>query len=429
MTADRVGGVWQYATEMAGALAPLGVQTMVAVMGPRDAHAPHPVQAELVEALPFSSVAKKNGPSTSSGRTDDDAANGGVRVIDTHLPLDWLCASPEPVCAAAAALAGLAREVGADLVHLNSPALAGATHWPVPVVAVEHGSVAPWWEAAYPGEPLPAQFTWHTAMVRDGLLAAAAAIVPSMSYAAAVQRRYGLPRAPVAIHNGRTPARLPAAEPALQAFTAGRLWDRVKRTPLLDAVAALTPVRAAGPLTGPHGDTIVCEHLHHLGTLTPPALAAQLAGRPVFVSAASFEPFGLAVLEAAQADCPLVLSDIPTFRELWDGAALFVGSEEPADWATAIDRARTDRETLGEAARARAARYTPEATAAAMMAVYGQLLLSSPVRGRWPAQPVGGGGAPTPRDRTPPPPPPSAVPLPLAGEDCEIGRLDRARAA
>jgi hypothetical protein len=37
----------------------------------------------------------------------------------------------------------------------------------------------------------------------------------------------------------------------------------------------------------------------------------------------SVEPFGLAVLEAAQAGCPLVLSDLPGFRELWDGAALF----------------------------------------------------------------------------------------------------------
>ncbi len=443
MTADRVGGVWQYATELAAALAPLGVETVVAVMGPREPDQfPNSVQAEPVEALPFSS-AKKDNPlrltaygsrsgqaSTSSGRTErGDAIVGEMTILDTHLPLDWLCDGPGPVRAAAAALAALARDVGADLVHLNSPALAGATRWPVPVVAVEHGSVAPWWEAAHPGEPLPAPFAWHAAMVRDGLLAADAAIVPSASYATAVQRRYHLPRSPVAIHNGRTPSLLPTAAPARYALTAGRLWDRVKRTSLLDRVAALTPIRAAGPLTGPHGETVVCEHLRHLGTLSTSALAAALAARPVFVSAASFEPFGLAVLEAAQAGCPLVLSDIATFRELWDGAALFVTSEDPADWAAAIDRARADRETLGEAAQARAARYTPEATAAAMMAVYDQILrrplLSSPARERE----VGGGGAPTPRDRTPPPPPPSAVPLPLAGEDREIGRLDRVRVA
>ena len=40
MTADRVGGVWQYATELAGALAPLGVETVVAVMGARTSPSP-----------------------------------------------------------------------------------------------------------------------------------------------------------------------------------------------------------------------------------------------------------------------------------------------------------------------------------------------------------------------------------------------------
>ena len=65
-------------------------------------------------------------------------------------------------------------------------------------------------------------------------------------------------------------------------------------------------------------------HLQPLGELDERTLAGCLSARPVFVSAARYEPFGLAVLEAAQAGCPLVLSDIPTFRELWDGAALFV---------------------------------------------------------------------------------------------------------
>ena len=50
----------------------------------------------------------------------------------------------------------------------------------------------------------------------------------------------------------------------------------------------------------------------------------MMARTAVFVSPALYEPFGLAVLEAAQAGCALVLSDIPTFRELWDGVALFV---------------------------------------------------------------------------------------------------------
>ena len=34
------------------------------------------------------------------------------------------------------------------------------------------------------------------------------------------------------------------------------------------------------------------------------------------------------MLEAASAGCPLILGDIPTFRELWDGAAVFVAPDD-----------------------------------------------------------------------------------------------------
>jgi glycosyltransferase involved in cell wall biosynthesis len=339
MTADAVGGVWTYATELATALAPLGVETTIALLGPG-----HPI------AL----------------------VGEGYSVVPTGLPLDWLADGPAPVRAAGDAIAALAREVDADLVHLNSPAL-GLARYACPVVAVEHGSVAPWWDAAH-GTALPASFAWHADLMREGLLAADAAVVPSASYAAIVAARYRMPHAPQVVHNGRTPAALPSAAPATHALTVGRLWDRVKRTDLLDRVAALTPIRAVGALTAPHGETIAPRHLDLAGSLSAHALAAEYAARPVFVSAASFEPFGLAILEAAQAGCPLVLSDIATFRELWDGAALFVAGDDPAYWAEAIATARADRYTLGTAARSRAGRYTPQATADAIIAVYTGLL-------------------------------------------------------
>ena len=109
------------------------------------------------------------------------------------------------------------------------------------------------------------------------------------------------------------------------------------------------------------------------GALPEAELAGLLARRPVFASAARFEPFGLAVLEAAQAGCPLVLSDIATFRELWDGAAVFVAAGDPDGFAAAIAALLADparHAPQGAAAQARAARFTPAATAAAMTAIY-----------------------------------------------------------
>ena len=101
-----------------------------------------------------------------------------------------------------------------------------------------------------------------------------------------------------------------------------------------------------------------------------------LARRPVFVSAAVYETFGLAALEAAQAGCALVLSDIPTYRELWDDAAIFVPARDAAGFAAAIDRLIADpelREAMAAAARVRARRYTVEAMAAGIAGIYAEL--------------------------------------------------------
>src|SRR5207248_306231 len=87
-------------------------------------------------------------------------------------------------------------------------------------------------------------------------------------------------------------------------------------------------------------------------------------------------PFGLGVLEAAQAGCALVLSDIPTFRELWEGAALFAPPEDPAAFADAFDKLLADPEEaewLGRLARVRAARYSVEAMVSGTLELYGEL--------------------------------------------------------
>ena len=89
MTADRVGGVWQYATDLARALAPLGVETVVAVLGPASTGSGaellrsdtlDSVQAELVEALPFPFEGKKDSPlrlAGTAGRSGQASTSSG----------------------------------------------------------------------------------------------------------------------------------------------------------------------------------------------------------------------------------------------------------------------------------------------------------------------------------------------------------------
>jgi glycosyltransferase involved in cell wall biosynthesis len=347
LTTDAVGGVWQYSLDLARALAPLGFETVLAVLGPP----PSPGQR---------AVAK------------------GLFLIETGLPLDWLAEDAAMLREAGRELARLARRLGADVVQTGSPALLAEADFPVATVAVQHSCLASWWQAVR-GTTLPRDFAWRTGMVGAGLEAADLVVAPTAAFAAVTRRIYRLGAMPRAVHNGRAALPLATRAPHDCAFTAGRLWDEGKDLATLDAAAALlpVPVHAAGPLAGPNGAEIAFEAVHALGELDEAGIARWLSARPVFVSAALYEPFGLAVLEAAAAGCPLVLSDIPTFRELWDGAALFVPPRDSNRFARTIGDLIGDdgaRDALGRAARERAARYTPAATAKAMAALFLDLL-------------------------------------------------------
>ena len=354
MTADAVGGVWTYATELAAGLAAHGFETTIAVVGP----APEPHAHRAAALLP------------------------GVEVIDTGLPLDWL-SDAAGARRSAGDLAALAARLRVDLVHLNSPALGAMAEWPLPLVGVAHGCLAAWWQAARPSEPLPDDMVWHRQKMAAGLDACARVIAPSRAFAERIHALYALRERPHVVHNGRTWRELrQPSPPAPFVLTAGRLWDEVKNTPLLDDVASRLPFRfeAAGPLEGPQGQRTEVRHLAAIGNLAPEALVHRMAERPIFVSAASFEPFGLAVLEAAASGCALVLSDIPTFRELWDGAAQFVPVGDAAELARRLDWLMThprQRLALGERGRKRAARYSVARMAAAMAHEYRAALRSS----------------------------------------------------
>lgn len=352
LTADVVGGVWQYTLELATGLRALGWEPVVALLGP-------PADAGQHVA----------------------AAAAGFCLIDTGLALDWLAADAPAVAAAGATLARLARAEGVDIVQLNQPALAAGFDAGVPLVVAVHSCVATWWDAVR-GGPLPGDLAWQAELTARGLRRADAVVAPSAAFGRAITARYGV--APQVVHNGRTRSAFAPAPRRDTALTVGRLWDAGKDVATLDSAAARLVVRveAAGSLTGPQGETVVPVHLHPLGRLDDAALAACLAARPVFVSTARYEPFGLAVLEAALAGCALVLSDIVTFRELWGEVATFVTPGDDAAFAAAIQAFIANpagRHAAGERARSHAARYAPAAMAAGVDAIY-RGVLAAPVR-------------------------------------------------
>jgi glycosyltransferase involved in cell wall biosynthesis len=358
MTADAVGGVWQYATDLARGLVDHDVKTTLAVVGP----------APTVRALEQAVVIP------------------GSRVVITGLPLDWTADSPAEVAKAGRAVADLARSERADLVHCNSPALAADARFSVPLLATCHSCVATWWHAVR-GGPLPQDFAWRTRLVSRGYARADALTAPTAAFARMTASVYGIGE-PEVVPNGRRARALPAVpEAAKFVFTAGRLWDEGKNLSMLDRAAARLnlPVIAAGPLEGPNRTAMSLANLRTLGCLDDDEIGEWLARRPIFASVPRYEPFGLAVLEAAQAGCALVLSDIPTLRELWDGAALFVDPDDDAalaDTLQALSDDRARRSALEAAAKERAHGYTVEAMAAGMHRIYEAVLAGEAARAR-----------------------------------------------
>jgi glycosyltransferase involved in cell wall biosynthesis len=102
-----------------------------------------------------------------------------------------------------------------------------------------------------------------------------------------------------------------------------------------------------------------------------------MAQAAIFVAPSLYEPFGLAVLEAAARGCALALADIPSFRENWSDAALFFDPRDPGALAATLCRLSSDpglTAVLGEAGRKRAALFTLDRQADAMVSAYGEAL-------------------------------------------------------
>lgn len=347
LVTDAVGGVWTYSVELARALREWDVDTLLAVIGPS------PTAGQRAEA-------------------------DGFGLVETGLPLDWAAESPDVVRRTGSGLAQIAAREDVDLVQVNSASLLADCEFDRPVVVVQHSCVATWWNAVRKG-PLPRDFAWRRDLIGCGLNIADAVVAPSAAFAAQLARTYSLDRAVRCIHNGRRALPMKKRGPEDFVFTVGRLWDDGKNVRVLDEAASLldVPVEAVGPLSGPNGTSLSFDNLITPGELRLDDIAQRLAARPIFASPALYEPFGLSVLEAAQSGCALVVSDIPTFRELWGDSAVFVAPDDARGLADAIEQLLVDRERrseLGLAARMRALRYTPEAMASKMTDLYADLV-------------------------------------------------------
>lgn len=352
MTADAIGGVWQYALQLAQALEPAGIEVELATMGRA------PDAAQRAEARTCRNVA----------------------LHESTFRLEWMEDCWQDVDAAGDWLLELERSLVPDVVHVNGFVHA-ALPWRAPVLSVAHSCVLSWWQATH-GTPAPAYYDEYRARVARGLSAAATLVAPTRALLDAMRPHYSLPAATTVISNARSPRNYHTRLKEPFVLAAGRLWDPSKNIGALARAAAhlTVPVRVAGPQHGPDGRCMDLPNVELLGTLSHGALAEQYARAAVYALPARYEPFGLSALEAALSGCALVLGDIPTLREVWGDAAVFVPPDDERALAAAISeliQSPTRREALARRSRQQALTYSPARMADAYRNCYAALVSAS----------------------------------------------------
>lgn len=346
MTADTIGGVWTYSLELAAALERRGVRVFLATMGA-------PLSRQQIE---------------------DTKKISSMEVFESGFRLEWMRDPWENVRLSGEWLLRLEGYLRPDIIHLNGYSH-GKLPFSAPSVIVGHSCVLSWWEAVRGGRA-PEEWERYRTEVEEGLNGVEAVAAPTRAMLKALRRFYDFTAPCRVVPNGRDAALFrPDAEKKDYVFMAGRLWDEAKGASSLAAISGLLdwPIYAAGPAEHPSGANFVGGAIRALGVLSPGEVADWLSGASIFAHPALYEPFGLSALEAGLSGAALVLGDIPSLRELWDGAAIFVDPRDPKALKHEIDRLINDRqlrETLGQKAFARARRFTPERMATSYLELY-----------------------------------------------------------
>jgi glycosyltransferase involved in cell wall biosynthesis len=345
MTTDTVGGVWTYAATLASALARLDIDVLLVTIGPPT----RPDQRTMI-------------------------AHPHIQLIDSGLDLEWQDPAGDDEPRARAVLGNIDACICPDIVHLNGFREA-RYDWSAPTLVVAHSCVNSWAhtcdDTGWLQQP---EWRRYTEAVSQGLDRARLWVAPTLAFRDEVVRIYRPVGSGVVIHNGVAPVRQPQSGKQQFILAAGRMRDAAKNLAAVSEAAEGLPwpVCVAGEADA-SPDRPTAHNLVRLGVLPHAGLTTRMQRAGIFVSPALYEPFGLAVLEAAAAGCALVLSDIPSFRELWDGAARFVAPNDTAALHHVLGelcRDRPQRLALQDAARMRAQNYALAGTAAAYADLY-----------------------------------------------------------
>src|SRR5207302_10440387 len=321
VTADTLGGVWTYTRELVTGLVHRG---------------------DRVTLVSFGDI-----PTSAQTRWMDGLANLDYRP--TAFKLEWMLDSEADMEASSQYLLATIEESRPDLLHF-SQFYYGALPCDVPRVVVAHSDVVSWWMSVHRQLPPETEWLrWYRQIVTRGLHEATTVVSPSRWMLEQVQLHYGKLRSGAVIHNGRSPSLFnPYISKQETTVTLGRLWDSGKNVALLLKREMPGSVRIVGCDRHPdlQNHSFAAETIRSNISLDPQQderqITETLARAGTYAATSQYEPFGLAPVQAALSRCAIVESDIPTFRELWDGAAVFFRNNDAESLQGTIERLLCD---------------------------------------------------------------------------------------
>ncbi|MGB8705461.1 MAG: glycosyltransferase family 4 protein [Gillisia sp.] len=304
MTTDTLGGVWTYSLDMCKALQPYNVEVYLVSLG----------------KLP--------------GLQQQNDANAikNIHLYSRNYHLEWMENPWQDVMKTQHWLEELYDEIQPDLVQLNNFTFFKN---PVccPVILVYHSCVQTWWKAVKKHRA-PATWDRYTKWVQKSLNSSNLVVAPTEAMLKSALKTHGFSTEAKVIYNGRDLEVSESTGKKEFILCAGRIWDEAKNLNILSRIAEDLPwpVYVAGNAVNPNtGEKANIKNVRFLGELTSKELQLWMQQASIFLSPVKYEPFGLAILEAAASGCALALNDIDTLRELWDEAAEFFNAEDVSE--------------------------------------------------------------------------------------------------
>lgn len=304
MTSDTVGGVWTYALELCRALKPYDIDIHLLGLGAM----PDDHQKKEVKLF-------KN-----------------VTFYPTNLKLEWMEDPWEDVLKAEKKIETIVKLVTPDVFHFNNY-ISETVSFNIPKITMYHSCVQTWWQAVK-GCQAPTAWEPYMSHLQNACNTSEVVIFPTEAIQKMAYQAHSLTAPYEVIYNARNMVIADSAVREKIILCTGRIWDEAKNLMLLCEVADQLPwpVYVAGDDQHPGtSKKMVLNNVRFLGKLSSEELKYWLERTEIYINPALYEPFGLAVLEAAKKGCALALGNLDTLQEVWQDNALYFDPRKAED--------------------------------------------------------------------------------------------------